>query len=160
MKRALAALAAAVLVSACGFHLRGQENLPFDTLYVEGNTALLQQLKRHITTGTGTRLVNQASAAQAVFALDHEVREKVILALDVSGQVRQFELRYRVGFRVRDAQGRDWLPLNEIVLTREVSFANQPLASEAEEALLYRDMQDDMANQIVRRLAASSLAQG
>lgn len=160
MRRALAVLAAAVLLSACGFHLRGEATLPFDTLYVEGSTALLQELKRNIATGTGTRLVNQASTAQAVFAVDHEIREKVILALDVSGQVRQFELRLRVGFRVRDAKGRDWLPLNEIVLTREVSFANQPLASEAEEALLYRDMQSDMVQQIVRRLAASHLAQG
>ncbi len=160
MSRALAALALSLVLAGCGFHLRGQAALPFDTLYVEGNTVLLQELKRSITTSTSTQLVPRASAAQAVFAVDHEIREKVILALDVTGQVRQFELRYRVGFSVRDPKGRDWLPLNEIVLTRELSFQNQPLASEAEEALLYRDMQSDMVQQMLRRMAASHLAQG
>ena len=160
MRGALAALAFGLALSGCGFHLRGQAGLPFDTLYVDGNTALMQELKRNVSARTSTRLVGQASAAQAVFAVDHEIREKVILALDVAGQVRQFELRYRVGFSVRDPKGRDWLPLSEIVLTRELSFNNQPLASEAEEAVLYRDMLSDMVQQVLRRMSASHLAQG
>jgi len=159
MRSALAVIAAALLLAACGFHLRGEAKLPFDSLYVEGNTALLVELKRNIAAGTNTELVNQASAAEAIFAVDHELREKVILALDTSGRVLEYELRYRVGFSVRDAKGRNWIAPNEIVLTRPVTFNNQPLALESEEALLYRDMQTDMVQQIVRRLASAQLAQ-
>jgi LPS-assembly lipoprotein len=158
MRIALAVLAMALLLAACGFHLRGQAKLPFDTLYVDGNTALLMQLKRNIAAGTNTKLVNQASAAEAIFAVDHEVRDKVILSLDTSGRVIEYQLRYRVGFTVRDGKGRDLVSPNEIALTRDVTFNNQPLAIESEEALLYRDMQNDVVQQIVRRLAAAQLA--
>ena len=43
-------------------------------------------------------------------------------------------------------------------LTRDISFNDQVLAKEAEEVLLYRDMQTDMVQQIVRRLSAAQLA--
>jgi len=147
-------------LTACGFHLRGEATLPFETMYVDGNTALLVELKRNIAAGTHTQLVDRAADAQAVFAMDHEVREKVILSIDTSGRVREYRLRYRVGFSLRDAKGRDWMAPNEIILTRDISFNDQVLAKEAEELLLYRDMQTDMVQQIVRRLAASSLQEG
>ena len=158
--RSAAFLLMLLALSACGFHLRGQANLPFETMYVEGNTALLVELKRNIAAGTHTRLVDRAVDAQAVFALDHELREKVILSLDTSGRVREYRLRYRVGFNLRDAKGRDWVATNEIILSRDISFNDQVLAKEAEETLLYRDMQADMVQQIVRRLAAASLQEG
>jgi LPS-assembly lipoprotein len=154
----LAALCLALLLSGCGFHLRGQATLPFDTLYVDGNTAMLVELKRNIAAGTQTRVVNAVTGASAVFSVDHEVREKVILSLDTSGRVREYQLRYRVGFRVHDGKGRDWIAPNEIQLTRDISFNDQVLAKEAEEVLLYRDMQTDMVQQIVRRLSAAQLA--
>ena len=66
------------------------------------------------------------------------------------------QLRYRLKFRVRDAKGRDYLPQSEIRLTRDISYSGtQVLAKESEEALLYRDMQSDMVQQILRRLAAA-----
>ena len=154
-----AALASALALSACGFHPRGQATLPFPTVYVDGNTALLVELKRNIAAGTQTRVVNQAAAAEAVFAIDHETREKVILSLDTAGRVREYQLRYRVGFRVHDGKGRNWIAPGEIQLTRDISFNDQVLAKEAEELLLYRDMQTDMVQQIVRRLSAARLSQ-
>jgi LPS-assembly lipoprotein len=65
-------------------------------------------------------------------------------------------LRYRVGFRLYDAKGRNFMPPNEIQLTRDISFnEGQVLAKESEEALLYSDMQSDMVQQIIRRLVAA-----
>jgi LPS-assembly lipoprotein len=157
--RAALALACAMLLASCGFHPRGQATLPFETIFVDGNTAMLVELKRNIAAGTQTKLVPLSSGAGAVFNVDHEVREKVILSLDTSGRVREYQLRYRVAFRVHDGKGRDWLAPGEIQLTRDISFNDQVLAKEAEESLLYRDMQTDMVQQIVRRLAAARLAQ-
>jgi LPS-assembly lipoprotein len=161
MRAALAIIVttAAAVLASCGFHLRGQAELPFSTLYVDGNTALLVELKRSVSAGTHTKLVNLAAGAEAVFSVDHEVREKVILSLDTSGRVREYQLRYRVGFRVHDGKGHDWIPPGEIQLTRDISFNDQVLAKEAEEVLQYRDMQTDMVQQIVRRLSAARLAQ-
>ncbi len=69
-------------------------------------------------------------------------------------------MRYRVGFRVTDAKGAQvYLPTGEIQLTRDMAYSDaQVLAKEAEEALLYRDMQRDMVQQIMRRLVAAKPA--
>ena len=154
-------LAAALLAGGCGFQLRGQTTLPFETLFVQGASPMLVELKRNVAAGSQTKLVNQAAGADAVLALNLEAREKVILSLDTSGRVREYQLRYRVGFHVHDAKGQNWIPTSEIALTRDISFNDsQIIAKENEEALLYRDMQTDMVQQIVRRLARAQRSGG
>ena len=154
-------LAGAALLCACGFQLRGQATLPFETLYVQGASPLLVELKRNVAAGSQTKLVDRAESAEAVLAITLETREKVILSLDTSGRVREYQLRYRVGFFVHDAKGLNWIPTSEIALTRDISFNDvQIIAKENEEALLYRDMQTDMVQQIVRRLARAQRSGG
>ena len=70
--------------------------------------------------------------------------------------MREFQLRYRIGFRVHDGKGGEYVPQSVIQLTRDVTFNDsEVLAKEAEEQLLFRDMQSDMVQQIMRRLAAA-----
>jgi len=143
-------------LAACGFQLRGRTNLPFDTLYVPAGSGLAVELKRNIAAGTQTRLVDNPADAQARMEFLQDSREKVILSLDSSGRVREYQLRGRVGFRVVDNRGLEYLPRNDILLTRDVSFNDAAvLAKESEETLLYRDMQTDMVQQILRRLGAA-----
>ena len=154
--RTLAILVLVVLLPGCGFQLRGQASLPFSTLYLPPTGALVVELRRNVAAGTQTKLVDQAKDAEAVFTLLHEVREKVILSLDTNGRVREFQLRYRVGFQVADLKGGMYIEPSEIFLTRDVTFNDaEILAKESEEGLLYRDMQTDMVQQMVRRIAAS-----
>ena len=156
--RAFASLLLITLLAGCGFQLRGQANLPFSTFYLPPSGSLLVELRRNVSAGTQTKLVDQVKDAEAVFTLLHEVREKVILSLDTNGRVREFQLRYKVGFQVSDQKGGMFIEPSEIFLTRDVSFNDtQILAKEAEEGLLYRDMQTDMVQQLVRRIAASKL---
>jgi LPS-assembly lipoprotein len=80
----------------------------------------------------------------------------VILSLTAAGRVREYRLRYRVGFRVHDGKGTDYVPQSSLELTRDVTFNDaEVLAKEAEEQLLFRDMQSDMVQLIMRRLAAA-----
>ena len=156
--RVLAVLALAGFTASCGFQLRGQARLPFATLYVAVPeiSQLGTELKRNIIAGTNTKLVNDQAQAQAILSVSAEDRSKTILSFDTSGRVREFQLRYRLSFRVHDAQGRDYLPQSEIRLTRDISFNDaQVLAKETEELLLYRDMQSDMVQQILRRLSSA-----
>ena len=156
--RNIAILVLLLLTTACGFHLRGQAKLPFETLYVAipEVSPLGIELKRNIIAGTRTRLVRTPAEAQAILELVAEQRDKTILSFDTAGQVREFQLRYRLRFRVHDARGRDYLPASEIRLTRDVSYnSTQILAKESEEQLLFRDMQSDMVQQILHRLAAA-----
>jgi len=160
MRVALAAAIAAFL-TACGFQLRGQAQLPFETLHIPGGSPLVSELKRSVAAASRTRLVESLGDAQAVLRFTQEARDKVILSFNTAGRVSEYQLRYRVGFRVTDSKGGQvYLPTSEIFLTRDLSYSDaQVLAKEAEEALLYRDMQSDMVQQILRRLVAAKPVQ-
>ena len=150
----------AAFLAACGFHLRGQAELPFESLHIPGDNPLVVELKRNVAAASRTRLVDKPGDAQAVLGFTEELRDKIILSFSSAGRVSEYQLRYRVGFRVTDAKGAQvYLPTSEILLTRDMAFSDaQVLAKEAEEALLFRDMQRDMVQQIMRRLVAAKPA--
>lgn len=146
-----------LLVAGCGFRLRGTAEVPFGSVYIPNATAgIALDLKRNILAGTKAKVVDDAKNAEAVLQFTEETRQKEILSLTSAGRVREFLLRYRVGFRVHDGKGADFVPQNTIALTRDVTFNDaEILAKEQEEQLLFRDMQIDMVQQIMRRLAAA-----
>ena len=146
-----------IALAGCGFRLRGTADLPFQTLFVpNSDSGIALDLKRNLQAGSQSKVVDDAKKAEAILVFSEEIREKNILSLTAQGRVREFQLRYRVGFRVHDGKGSDFVPQNVILLTRDITFNDTDvLAKEAEEQLLFRDMQSDMVQQIMRRLAAS-----
>jgi LPS-assembly lipoprotein len=155
--RTAVSVLAVLLVWGCGFHLRGTAELPFESIYVPNATAgVALDLKRNLQVGTRTQVVDDPRQAQAILQFTEEAREKQILSLTSGGRVREFQIRYRVGFRVHNGKGGDFVPQSTIQLSRDVTFSDTAvLAKESEELLLYRDMQTDMVQQIMRRLAAA-----
>jgi len=145
------------VLAGCGLRLRGTAEVPFQSLYVPGATSgIALDLKRNIQAGTRARVVDDPKEADAVLQFTEESRAKEILSLTGAGRVREFQLRYRVGFRVHDGKGAEYVPNSVIQLTRDVTFNDaEILAKEQEEQLLFRDMQSDMVQQILRRLAAA-----
>ena len=155
-----AVLAVAVTSSACGFKLRGNAQMPFASVYVDvaGYSQLGFEIKRSLRL-TNARLVDSPAAAQATLHIMSEIREKQILSLGGQGRVREYQLRYRVGYRLTDGKTATFIEPSEILLKRDISFNDSEiLAKEAEEALLYRDMQTDAVQQLVRRLQVAKLA--
>lgn len=149
------ALLLCLALAACGFQLRGSVSLPFETIYVPNATSgIALDIKRNIRSGTDTRVVDQPQGAEAQLYFTEESRRKEILSLNSAGRVNEFRLFYRVGFRVSDGKGGDFLPPVSIQLFRDMTYDDsQVLAKEAEEQLLFRDMQSDMVQQVLRRIA-------
>ena len=148
-------------LAACGFQLRGQASLPFETIYISFPVGhpIGMDVKRLIQAGTTTRVVDKAKDAQATLDIISVVNDKQIMSVSGGGRVREFELRYRVSFRLYDAKGVDLIPVNEIALHRIIPFTDaQVVAKEGEEAMLIREMQSDSAEQILRRLEAVKTA--
>jgi LPS-assembly lipoprotein len=152
------ALVLLLLLAGCGFQLRGTADLPFKTLYMPPTSVpgIALDLKRNIQAGTHTTVVDDAKTAEAVLEVSREARERLILSLAGTGRVREYELRYTVAFRVHDGKGGEFVPLSTVQLGRAVTYNDSDvLSKEAEEGLLYRDMQFDMVQQIMRRIAAA-----
>ena len=152
-------LSVAAALSACGFHLRGKPNLPFKSIFlnVGVNSPLGLQLKRYLK-ASGIVVTDKKENAEAIFQLLAESQEQKILTLSTVGQVSEYVLYERATFTVTDAKGKPLVPASEIVLKRNISYNEQDaLAKQAEEVLLYADMQSDLVQQILRRMAAITL---
>jgi LPS-assembly lipoprotein len=148
----------ALALAGCGFQLRGALDLAFPTIYLSAgtNSPLGAELARNIRAGTSTVVVPERTRAAAVLDIVGEARDREILSLNAQGRAREYTLRYRLTFRLHDGKGRDFIPSTQIAVQRDISFNEaQVLAKESEEALLYRDMQTDLVQQILRRLAAA-----
>ncbi|MEO6353380.1 MAG: LPS assembly lipoprotein LptE [Burkholderiaceae bacterium] len=158
LKYALGLLVAAML-SACGFHLRGASDMamPFKSIYLgfADTSTLGNSLKRNIRGAGNTVIAPDAKDAEAILDVLSETRDKSVLSLNNQGRVREYTLIYTFKFRVRDGKGKELLAPTEIRLVRDINYDDsQTLAKESEEAMLYRDMQNDLVAQILRRLSA------
>lgn len=149
-----------MLLSACGFQLRGTAAMPFSSMYVQAapTSQLATQLRRAVRTGSGVQIADRPGEAQVILQIMNELHERQILSLSGGGRVSEFQLRYRVSFRLTDGKNREHIPASEIVMKRDYTYNDaQALSKDAEEASLYRDMRDDAVQQLVRRLQAAKL---
>lgn len=150
-----------LILAGCGFQLRGAANLPYDTLHVAAapTSTFATQMRRAVTSSSKTKVVDNPKEAQATLHILGEAREKSILSLSGGGRVREYQLRYRVQYRVADKDNKELRAPTTILLHRDFSFNDaDTLSKESEEALLYRNMQTDAVNQMLRQLQAARSA--
>ncbi len=143
-------------LTACGFQLRGSYALPYESLYlaIADTSVVGAGLKRAIR-ASGTRVADSAKDAEATFVPTLELREPVILSLSSAGRVREKRLRYVYGYRVINSKGQDLVLPGSVELNRDLTYADSDvLAKTQEEELLWRDMESDLVQQLMRRLAA------
>lgn len=158
----LTAAGASLGLAGCGFELRKAPVFAFKTLSVSGSDALLKsaminQIRRELrATGTVTVLsAEDAAKADVVLEILGEDRTRFVISTNSAGLVREVQLQLRVRFRLHTPGGKDLLPATEVSQTRDLSFnETNALAKEGEADLLFRDMQSDIAQQLMRRLAA------
>jgi LPS-assembly lipoprotein len=160
--RYLLLLLLALTLSACGFQLRGSYHLPWETLAISGvpeNNELYFQIKRSIEASSLTKVISDPKEAKASLVVLQNLQHKSILSLSGKGLVREFQLTRTFMYRIQDAQGKELLPASQIVQQRDMTFDDERIfAKEAEEAMIWREMQQDMVQQLLRRLSASSRA--
>jgi len=93
--------------------------------------------------------------ADAILQVMQPERQDIIAIATVAGQPVEYRLYYKFAFRVKDNKDQELLPTASFSLYRDVDFsAAQALAMQSEDQLLYKDMQADLVQQILRRLAA------
>lgn len=147
-------------LSGCGFQLRQSANLPFKSLFLilPRQSALSSELRRTLATQADLKVLTETpdmASAEVVLDVMSETRERVVVGLNASGQVRELQLRLRVKFRLRTPQGKVLIPEVDLQQQRDLSFLESAaLAKEIEENMMYRDMQIDIVQQMLRRLAA------
>lgn len=154
----LAAGCGALALAGCGFQLRGAPHFAFHSIYLAvPHTELERTLERQLQ-GLGSLKVLTKAAERAhadvVLESSGETRRNVIVARDSTGQVTELELHLNFVFRVVTPQGKVLLPDTRIEREIDQSYSNSAALSKGEEAeMLYRNMADDIVQQVLRRLA-------
>jgi LPS-assembly lipoprotein len=145
----------AFLLSACGFQLRGDPVVGIRTLFVPG-AGVAQEIRRTLATGP-TRVVATAPEAEAHLRILAEARDKQVHTITAQGRVYEFELRLVVRYDLM-VPGREVpvIPSTEAVARRLITYSEAaPIAKEAEEQLLFKDMQVEIADRILRQVAVA-----
>lgn len=168
-------LLAAGLLGGCGFRLRQAPSFAFTTLMATlPATSPLRRELRTALVSAGITVVDASQPpppqqggavpaqpappppqADAVLDILADQREKSVVGSTAAGQVREFQLRLRFRFKLSTPKGKELIPESEILLQRDISYSESiALSKQEEEAELYRDMQTDVVQQVLRRLAA------
>lgn len=154
---AMAGLASGL--TGCGFALRQAPKFAFDSVQVSGleNTPMSRALQQAML-ASGIQVTNSSagtSSAQVVLHVLVDQNERTVSGQNASGEVREMTLRARFRFRLATPAGKYLLEETELLLERDISFSETAaLAKAAEETMMFRDMDGDIVQQVVRRLAA------
>lgn len=159
------ALLAMAGLGGCGFALRQAPKFAFESVLVTGleNTPVSRALQQAMVS-SGIQVVNASRATQAnaagvpvqvVLNVVRDQHERVVAGQTDSGQVRELTLRVRFRYTLSTPVGKVLLGDTELLLERDISFSEtEALAKSAEEQTMFVDMEGDIVQQVLRRLAA------
>lgn len=146
-----------LLCSACGFHLRGMANSPnwlsevmldVRDAHRELGVDVENQLRAyHIS------IASSPETAHYFLLIERDDEDKRITSVSSSTTPRQYQLIYRVQFKLQDKNNQDVVPQSAVIVTRLITVnSDRILGSNYEEELLRREMRHDAATQIINRL--------
>lgn len=166
MQRTPAILAAlsALLLSGCGFQLRGEANLPPEMgrtqMIVNDEYGTLARRVRVILERSGVQFVAAEQATAILEIPQNEVVTEVLTIAD-NARAREYRVTYTVRFRLTDAEGRELIDWQTLRQAREISFDEQQiLASAREQEYLRDELAETMAQLLVARLESLYVSQG
>ncbi|HEY4297399.1 MAG TPA: LPS assembly lipoprotein LptE [Paraburkholderia sp.] len=153
-RRSFLTLACSVMMlSACGFQLRGQQDYAFKRLYVSGGSpAAVARLTRMVQGGSDTVVVNSPANADAILQIT-QGRSLSTLTLNSLGVVAEYQLNLSMNYTLTGKDGTVLIPSSVIALNRAMTYSDQfSQAKAAESDILFADMENDAIDQLIRRL--------
>jgi len=157
--RLLLSLLLTMLLSGCGFHLRGQ--IEFSPLlavpYVNGKDSQFVNALNAGLQQSGLVPTKDPSKATAIIDLIAVEFDRKVISIDSRGVATGYLLTYKVSYRVVNRSGKVLVENAQVGLKRNLTYqSTQVLQKEAEESALTKTMIDDIVRQMVRRLGSVS----
>lgn len=154
-------LTATLLLSACGFHLKGQKILPTElhTLYLAYShfDPLTRELQSRLT-AAGARVASNESDAPVTLKILSQNKRQLATTVGASQQTREYTLSYSVSFVLLDNQGNVLAgPYSAHQQRNQVLQSSQILGATSQTEDLYDDMLKEIVSQIIDRLGSQSV---
>lgn len=155
----LLGVVAGVLLSGCGFHLRGTVDVPESLrhVYVTGDnprSPIVQSLQRSMR-ASGVELSSSAASAPYTVYISNEQEDKRSISVDEQAAAAEFQLRHYVSFELRDPKGSPLVGPDQLISERVfVNDITNVVGKRDEERLIREEMRRQLAGQIMRRYQA------
>jgi len=156
IRRLLLILTCFSLVSGCGFHLRGNVDIPdsLRSIAVSGGDPDLVDELEDALESAGVNVTDTEDKSAAVLLFTQTEFEREVRTTDADGLATSFQLHYRVGYDVLSSSG-DELQINQRIVQKRTLEYDPLLQLQAEEEadFLREDMREEIVLQILRRLS-------
>lgn len=144
-------------LSGCGFHLRGVLNMPTwltdVAIIVEAANRDLDPMLKEQLQAYHIRMSSDPATARYWLIIEEDQEEQHITSVSSSTTPRQYQITYRVKFKLQAAKGKEIIPLSTVTTTRQLTVnSDRILGSNDEENTLKREMRRDAALQIMDRI--------
>jgi len=152
----------ALITSACGFHLQGEEPLApaLHSMYLQSPDPyghLAQNLKRYLKM-SHVQLASSPSEAKTVLAILSDTNTQRLLGVSGTQQTRQYQLAVTVTFEITDKAGRPITSPQTLNETRAITVqSDQILGSSNEANLYYQQMRRTLAYSIINTLSSKQV---
>ena len=147
-----AVFAIAMLLSACGYHLRGELDLPenFNKVYLEGGSPQLREEFNRTLRLTSAQLAKSPEEAGIVIRIIGEDANRRALSLSSRGRSNEIELYYRLEYELPGPSNETDRQLVEI---RREYFNDQQniVAKDNEETVIKNEMYQQAVFAIINR---------
>ncbi|MCU0767372.1 MAG: LPS assembly lipoprotein LptE [Gammaproteobacteria bacterium] len=158
-RRSFAAFVVAALLTGCGFHLRGAQDVrlqpELSPMLISGiGTAdpLYAALAAALAEG-GVTVTKQAGEANSFLLLSARENRRRVVSVNAKGQAIEYDVVEGVTFELRDRNRETLVEEQRIEVDRTYTDpAGDPLALAGERVLLREQARQDLVQQIVRRL--------
>ena len=138
-----------LMITSCGFHLRGMTKISFKTISLEGKElSFTKNLKKTLASNKVAIILPTENPELRIELLSEE-SEKRILSLSGQGLVREFEIFYRVRYRIKTIDSETWSQENIIETRRDFTFSDSNLIGKEEEE---RQLNESMRNEAITNL--------
>jgi LPS-assembly lipoprotein len=150
-----------LLLSGCGFHMRGQATLPpgLEKMTISGLDTydqLVIGLSRYLR-GNGIEVINYDDPKATDLRLSNFRQYKEILVVGTDGRVQEYRLFTRVTMSLQDKDKALNLPAEEVTVRRDMLWnPDDVLGKNEEERVLREEMVRNLAQKIVERLGSLS----
>lgn len=149
IQKKLIALLMLLIISSCGFHMRGMTEISFKTISLEGKElSFIKDLKK-VLNRNKVAIVSSTENPELRVELLSEESEKRILSLSGQGLVREFEVFYRVRYRVKTIDSEIWSQENIIETRKDFTYSDSNLIGKEEEE---RQLNEAMRNEAITNL--------
>lgn len=153
-------IAAALLLGACGFQLRGTGSFavspalsPLNVVAGNVDNALVTELRQVLAAQPGLQLSEQGAAA-TLNLKQERIDSRVASVRTATAKAAEYQLRYALEFEVLGRDGAVWAPVQTVRFNRDYTFdPNRVIAKEHEQQELLRELRRDAVQHIVRRLS-------